>query len=454
VVLALNLLVTIIKLVVGVASGALAVVADAFHSIVDSSSNIIGLIGVWVSARPADSNHPYGHHKYETIAALGIGGLLLVAGFEIAKSVVERLFGASPPPEITPVTVGLMALTFLVNLAVVAYETRAGKHLQSQLLLADAAHTRTDLFVTLSVIAALIGARLGVAWLDSIVAGAVVVLLVRAAFGILRSTSDVLADAAVANPKAIERIALGVPGVRAASGVRSRGPADATYVDLHVTVHPAMDADQAHGVATEVERRITEGLPGVVDTVVHIEPGRPPGSASPWEDITVHLRGIGDGLGIGWHDLHVHTEQDGGFSIEMHLEVDANLTLGAAHALADQFERRAREALPGVRSIVTHIEPLPVGLPVEHDTGQIARTREAALRQRVIALVDSLAGKGTCHSVELHHVDSHLTLTLHVTQPTDKPLVEMHALAEEIERRLHAHEHSLHRVVVHVEPPE
>jgi cation diffusion facilitator family transporter len=452
--LALNLLVTLIKLAVGVASGALAVIADAFHSVVDSSSNIIGLLGVWVGARPADSNHPYGHHKYETIAALAIGGLLLVAGFEIARGVVERLLGASPAPEVTPATFALMALTFIVNIAVVAFETRAGRRWQSQILLADAAHTRTDLLVTLSVVVALVGTRMGLVWLDALVAGAVVILLVRAAFGILRSTSDVLADAAVTNPKTVERIARGVPGVQSASGVRSRGRSDAAYVDLHVTVHPAMDADQAHGVATEVERRITEALPGVVDAVVHIEPARSPGDVSPWEDISVRLRAIADGLGVGLHDLHVHTEREGGYSIEMHLEVDANLTLGAAHALADRFELRAREALPGVRSIVTHIEPLPAGLPVELDAGQIARTREAALRQRIIALVDGLAGKGACHSVELHHVDNHLTVTLHVTQPTDRPLTEVHTLAEEIERRLQAHEHSLHRVVVHVEPPE
>lgn len=449
-VLALNLAVTLIKFAVGLASGALSVIADAFHSVVDSFSNVIGLIGVWVGARPADYNHPYGHHKYETVAALSIGGMLLLAAFEIGKGVVARFLGASPPPEVTALTLGLMALTFVINLAITAYETRAGRRLQSDILLADATHTRTDLLVTLSVIASLVGARYGAAWLDPLVAGGVVVLLFRAAYNILRSTSYVLTDAAVADPDAVKRIALGVPGVHSVESVRSRGRADAGYLDLHVHVNPAMDADQAHNIASEVERRITEAMPGIVDAVVHIEPGRAEADATLWEDISLKLRSIADGLGIGLHDLHAHAERDGSFSVEMHVEVGANLTLGAAHAAADQFERRVRETMPELRSIVTHIEPLPTDLPDE--AGRIKRTAE--LRERITALADGLAGNGACHNVELHNVGGHLTATLRVAQPADQPLTEAHALAEAIERKLHASIHRLHRVVVHVEPPD
>lgn len=450
IVLALNLVVTLIKLVVGLTSGALSVVADAFHSLVDSSSNVIGLVGVWASARPADENHPYGHHKYETIAAMAIGAMLIVAGFEIGKGVVARFFGSAPAPRVTPVTLALMAFTFVVNVAVVAYETRAGRRLRSDILIADAAHTRTDLFVTLSVIASLVVARFGVTWLDPLVAAAVVILLFRAAYEIVRSTSEILTDVAIANPKEVERLALGVPGVTHVSGVRSRGQAGAVYVDLHIKVPPAMDTDQAHGVATEVEHRISTAMPNVVDTLVHIEPERLETAVTPWEDLYLKLRGLADGLGLGLHDFHAHAEHDGHYSVEMHLEVEAGLTLGEAHARADQFEARVRETLPEVASIVTHIEPLPVEVPDEDD-GII---RGGILRERIILLANRLAGPGACHNVELHNVNGHLTATLHVTQSAEKPLTEAHALAETIERELHAHEGFLHRVVVHVEPPE
>jgi cation diffusion facilitator family transporter len=448
IVLALNLAVTLVKLVVGLASGALAVVADAFHSLVDSSSNIIGLLGVWAAARPADDNHPYGHFKYETLAAGAIGALLLVAAYEIGINVVQRLLTGGAPASVTPLTIGLMAVTFAVNVLIVWYETGAGRRLNSAVLLADATHTRTDLFVTLSVFASLAGTALGWGWLDAVVAGGVVVLLVRAAFSILWSTSQTLTDVAVIDPTEVERIARAVPGVIAASEVRSRGRADAAYVDLHVAVEPAMTTTQAHNVASEIERRVADELPGVVETLVHIEPRALAGTR--WESFAHTLRALADGLGLGLHDLHAHAEKGGGFSLEMHLEMDSALTLGDAHARADEFERRVRAALPEVRGLVTHIEPLPAELPDE--LGAIARRAE--LRQRIVRAADAVAGEGACHDVHLHNVGGHLTATLHVTQPADQPLTWAHALAEDIEQRLHADFAGLHRVVVHVEPPE
>jgi len=450
IVLALNLGVTLIKLIVGFASGALAVVADGFHSIVDSSSNVIGLLGVWVASRPADQNHPYGHQKYESIATLSIGGLLLVAAFEIGQSVLARLFGAEVAPNISSLTIGLMALTFIVNVGVTLYETHMGRHLKSDLLVADATHTRADLWVTLSVIASLMGARFGLTWLDPLVAGGVVLLLTRAAFGILRASSEVLTDVAVADPEAVKGAALSVPGIQWVSKVRSRGRSDAVYVDLHIKVNPAMDTAQAHALASEVERRISAEVPGVVDTVVHIEPSAQ--AASRWEEISFKLRALADGLGLSLHDLHAHAEQDGGFSLEMHVEVDASLTLGQAHARVDEFERRAHAALSDLRSLVTHIEPLPAPMALPDEEGALARA--AALRQRITTIANGLAGKGACHNVELHNVGGHLTATLHITQPAEQPLPESHALAETITGRLHAHEKRLDRVVIHVEPPE
>ncbi|MBP7692801.1 MAG: cation diffusion facilitator family transporter [Anaerolineales bacterium] len=448
IVLLLNVVVTLVKLAVGLWSGALAIVADAFHSLVDSSSNIIGLAGVWISARPADRNHPYGHQKYETIAAMAIGAMLMVAGYEIGKGVLERLSGVPAELNITPLTFALMAFTFGLNLGVVWFETRAGRRLNSQILLADASHTRVDLLVTLSVMASLIGTQLGWGWLDPLVAGGVVVLLFRAAFEILRHTSDVLTDVAVADPAEVERIARAVPGVATVRTVRSRGREGAIFVDLNLQVDPVMDTAQAHNVASEVEQRLAQALPGVVETLVHVEPRVE--ASTPWEQIAHTMRALADGLGLGLHDLHGHAERDGGYSLEMHLEVDAALTLGEAHARVDEFERRARAALPQTQGVVTHIEPLPAELPDE--VGRIAR--EAELRRRITRQADRLAGAGACHEVRLHNVGGHVTATLHVTQPADLPLTAAHELAERIERALHGHEPDLHRVVVHVEPPE
>ncbi|MBI3761384.1 MAG: hypothetical protein HY260_05915, partial [Chloroflexi bacterium] len=188
--------------------------------------------------------------------------------------------------------------------------------------------------------------------------------------------------------------------------------------------------------------------PGVVDAVVHVEPGsgQPP---SEWKALAVRVRALADGMGIGVHDLHAHAENDGGYAVEVHVEVDADLTLGAAHALTDSFEERVRAEMPEVRSLATHIEPLGEGVPYESGAIQDA----AKIRRMAIEIADEVCGPGSCHEVNLHRVGGHLTATLHCALPAEKPLVEAHALAEEVERRLHDEVRQLRRVVVHVEPP-
>lgn len=446
--LALNLTVTAVKFVAGALSGSLSILADAFQSLMDSASSVIGLVGMWASARPADANHPYGHHKYEPFAALGIGALLALAGYEIARGLWLWYAGEARALEVTPLALGLMALTLVVNAGLAWYEGRAGRRLNSAVLLADAAQTRSNLWVTLSVIAALIGAQLGWPWLDPLAAFFVMLLIFRAAYEVVRTTSHVLTDVAVVDPQQVARIAGAVSGVAQVDGVRSRGRADAAYVDLSLRVDPAMTTEQAHNVASEVEQRIAAELPGVVETLVHVEPAEAPGGE--WERMAYQLRGLADGLGLGLHDLHAHVERSGGYSLEMHLEAPASLTLGEAHALADEFERRVRCLLPDVRSLVTHLEPLTTQLPDE--AGGI--TGCADLRRRIRETADELAGAGACHDIRLHNIAGHLTVTLHVTQPARQPLTDAHALSEAIERALHAREPSLHRIVIHVEPPE
>lgn len=447
IVLFLNVGVTVVKLVVGLTTGALSIVADGFHSLIDSSSNVIGLIGVWIASRPPDRNHPYGHQKYETIAAMTIGVLLILAAYEIGQGVIDRLLTGGFEPRVDAVTLAVMAVTFVVNLGIVWYETREGRRLNSQILLADATHTRVDLFVTLSVIAALMGAMLGWPWLDPVVAAGVVVLLVRAAIGILRSASETLTDVAVLDPAQVRAVAEGVAGVVVVSEVRSRGRADAAYVDLRIGVDPVMGTAQAHGVASEVERRLATDIPGVVEALVHVEPQAT--AAAGWPALAFQLRCLADGFGLGLHDLNAHAEPDGALTLEAHVEVDATLTVGEAHALVDQFEARVREAVPEVGTIVTHIEPVTETVPDE--AGHIARRSE--WKRKITVVADQLAGQGATHAVELHHVGDALTVSLHVTQPADLPIVQAHDLAERIELSLHQAHPALKRVVVHVEPP-
>ena len=270
-ILGLNLGVAIAKLLYGRVSGSLALTADGLHSLVDAAANVIGIVGIAVARRPPDANHPYGHRKYETVAAFGVAGMLFLGCREIAVSAFARM--QHPVAlDIGPVAYAVMIATITINLIVVAVEGREGKRLQSELLVADAAHTRSDLFASLLVITSFVAQRAGIAWAD-VAASAVIVLLVfKAGLEILKSTLSTLSDERRIPPADVEAEALLEPGVLEAHNVRSRGPRDDVHIDLHVLVAPETPLADAHGIGHRVEERLLLHFSGVTDVVVHVEP--------------------------------------------------------------------------------------------------------------------------------------------------------------------------------------
>lgn len=442
-VLLANLIITVIKISLGLVTGALGVVADGFHSLVDSSSNLIGLTAIRLASRPADERHPYGYQRYETLGALAIGGLLLAAAWEIIEAVIER-FSSGAQPELNWIIIGLVAFTLPVNILIVILETRAGKRLNSQILLADATHTRTDLYVTASVLLSLVGVWLGWPWLDQVVALGVVVMILRAAFQILRSAAGWLADNVGVDPAEIDAVARSVPGVRFVHRVRSRGTSDTIFADLHIKVDPWMSTSQAHAVASEVERRLKKEVPVIREALVHIEPAKldRPGE---YERIAVGLRQIADSMGLGLHDLHVHVDQDT-LVIELHLEMPADLTLLQADRLADEFEQRACAFWPQAGRVVVHMEPLRSDLLITE------QSRDQAFEARLAERVATHVGVLEVVEVLAMRVDGHQNVIVRPSMSPDIPLSTAHARAEEIERDLLLHFSEIHRVTVHVEP--
>ena len=446
-VLLINAAVAIAKFVVGALSGSIAVLADAFSSLIDSASNVIGLFGIRAAAHPPDADHPYGHRRYETLATLGIGALFMLAGWEVIENVVDRLLRGGAP-DAQPLSLTLLALTVPVNLFIIWYEGRRGRALHSDVLLADAAQTKVGVLTTLVAFGGLIGGLVGMPWLDIVLALGITVVIGREAWHILRETSGVLSDSAAIDSAHIESIARKVPGVRFATKVRSRGRGDDIYLDLHVKVDAAMSTTHAHAIASEVERRLKDELPGIVDAVVHIEPGMRP-AATRWESISVQVRAIADGLGLGVHNLHIHPG-DAGYALDADVEVDALLSLEESHRQVTEFERRVRQALPDVAELVTHIEPTST-------TGAEEAPRDAEaerIRSRVVAVGDRLSGRGATHHVVLRRLNGLYDASLHIVAAGQSSIVEAHLLAEEVERQLREEIHVLDEVTVHVEPPE
>jgi|YNPBryunderm2012_1023409.scaffolds.fasta_scaffold04127_8 cation diffusion facilitator family transporter len=446
IILGLNLLVTAVKFVIGAVSGSLAITADAIHSLLDASSNIVGLIAVGMSARPPDTDHPYGHRKYELLATLGIGALLVVAAYEIGRGVVDRLLGGGEPLEITSLTIGIMAGTFVINLVVVTLETRAGRRLNSPILLADAEHTRVDLLITLTVIASLIGSTRGWPWLDPLVALGVVVMLLRVALDIFRDSTSVLTDTAVVNPDRVAELARRIPGVRHVRGIRSRGSATAAHLDLSIQVNPTLNTAQAHEIADQVEQRIIADVPGIVEVLVHIEPA--PVERPPWKRVVQTVRLLADTIGINIHNVRLHTEPDESLTLTLHVEVNADLTLAEAHTLVDAFEAKIRANLPEVGAIVTHIDPMITELQLERGVNG----DEDTLRRQIIHRAEQIVGPGLCQSVTLHRIGRKIMAALTVMQPADQSILESHRIAEMIRSDLLTQQRQISTVLVHVEP--
>ncbi|HEX6273427.1 MAG TPA: cation diffusion facilitator family transporter [Polyangiaceae bacterium] len=274
--LALNLAVAVAKIGYGTFANTLSIRADGFHSLTDSANNLVGLLGVWIASRPADEGHPYGHNKFEVIAAGLVGMSLLAMAFDVARGAVLRLSGSPGPlPDIDTGAFVVLAGTLAVNLGVAQWERARGKALASPFLLSDAAHTRSDVFVTCGVVLTVALVRSGYVLVDVVAAFGIACFIAWAGIGVLRENLGYLADAVVLDPKSIIAVVCDVPGVASAHKVRTRGMPGSIYVDLHIQVAPHLTVVDGHKVTHWVIDAIKQKFSGVRDVLVHTEPAHP-----------------------------------------------------------------------------------------------------------------------------------------------------------------------------------
>ena len=255
----------------GYATGAVSIISDGFHSLADSVSNVFGLIGTRVSRKPPDEDHPYGHRKYETLAAAGIFVFLLLAVIEVVRAALAR-FATGTAPDVTVTSFAVMIITLLVNLLVVRYESGEGRRLNSELLLADAMHTRSDVLTSCAVIASLIAVRAGYPILDPVAGLVIAAFIARTGLLIARDTSYVLSDRVVLNEEEIRSVVMSVPEAVGCHHIRSRGPADHIFLDLHVWFPGSTSLHEAHRLSHVVKDRLLERFPHIKDAIIHIEP--------------------------------------------------------------------------------------------------------------------------------------------------------------------------------------
>lgn len=267
-----NLAVAAVKIAAGQLIQSASLTADGFHSLTDGISNVVGLIGIWFAAQPIDENHPYGHRKYEFLTGLFIGFmLLLIAGIVLYEA--GSKFVNPTVPEVSLVSLIALFLTLCVNVFVCVYEYRQGRLLGSSILIADSLHTRSDVYVSISVLLTLLGIKYGLPPIIDPIASLIVAgFIIKAAIEIIRSTSEVLVDAAVADSDVIRDITLGFSDVRGVHDIRSRGTDQELYIDMHILLEPEMGIAASHELCHAVEQKICQNLKVRARVMIHIEP--------------------------------------------------------------------------------------------------------------------------------------------------------------------------------------
>ncbi len=271
-ILAANLAAALIKIGIAAAWNSRSVLADGIHSVSDGASNIVGLIGIWLAAKPRDRKHPYGHSKYEILASLLIGMMLAMMAVRILSGAVTSF---STPLVLTMHTgqVLLMVFTMALNGVVAITEFRLGKKLNSTILIADSLHTRGDLLISGAVLMGVLGIQAGLpGWLDGAMSILVALAVLASAWKIIKACVDVLVDSACVDSSEVRDLLLCVPGIYDVHEIRSRGKAPDVFIDLHVIVDPQKSVRCAHALSHGLEAILKEHFGANTEVTIHIEP--------------------------------------------------------------------------------------------------------------------------------------------------------------------------------------
>ncbi|SDW82976.1 cation diffusion facilitator family transporter [Tepidimicrobium xylanilyticum] len=267
-----NIMVAALKIIIGSIINSASLVADGFHSLSDGSSNVVGLIGIFFASKPEDEDHPYGHNKYETLAGLFISIMLFFAAGKIILNAVGR-FKVPIIPEITLESLMVLIFTLIVNIAVSIIEYRKGEELNSQILISDSKHTKSDIFISLGVLATLICVKLGLPpIIDPMVSLVVAGFIIHAGYEIYKENSDVLLDGVAIDSEEIKKIVMSFEEVKDVHKIRSRGTMNNLNIDLHIMVNSSLDVEKTHKLVHDIEDAIKEKYNKNLQLIAHVEP--------------------------------------------------------------------------------------------------------------------------------------------------------------------------------------
>ncbi len=432
----------VIKLLAGLASGSLGLLAEAAHSATDFGAALLTFFAIRVAGRPADISHPYGHRKAEHLAALAEGSFLIVVSGVIIFESISRITSAQP--QLVETSWWVFAVIFVVLLVdstrtVISW--RAARTYSSAALGANALHFASDFAGTLAVLVGLLMVSAGVADADSIAALIVAVLVVGAAVTLIRTNVSSLMDQAPAGLVKIAKEAIeSVEPPLEISRLRVRQAGGTTFVDGVLQVEADAPVQQGHELADRVEAALHERIAGS-DVTIHIEPR---------EGAELRERVTGAALSADRvrevHNVRI-VSIDGRSDLSLHVKLPAGQSLAEAHAAIDGVEEAIRSAAPEVDAVHVHIEPLEPSLqaPIE------ASEESAEVHRAVARIVFELTGREPLE-LRVHREPRGIVALVTVALDGEQTLSEAHAAATTIEAAIRDYDHEIVDVVVHTEP--
>lgn len=448
------LLLVSLKTFLVIRTGSLGVLSEALHSGLDLIAALITFLSVRVSDEPADERHPYGHGKFENFSAFVETGLLLLTALFIIYEGFNRLFFKTV--HIQPSTTAILIL--LVALGIDLTRARALKHVAdkyaSEALEADALHFSTDVWSTIVVIAGVglvwAGETWNLPWLsyaDAIAGLAVAAVIIWVGSQLGKRTLDALLDVA---PKGLQqeiaRAISHMDGVLEVERVRVRRAGNRHFVDATVSVPRTANIEQVHALSDAIEKRIGEIVPA--DVMVHAEPRAPRG-----EHLFEAVRAAAQRLGLAIHDLTA-LQQDSQLFMELHLEVDENLSLREAHRQATQLEEEIRKLRDGSTEVNIHIEPLGRHIATPDSGAGEMKQLSRHIEHFLNGLPSEFDELVNCHDVRVRQVEHHILASCHCTMRGTLPITHVHDVTASLEDRVKEKFPQISRVTIHPEPLE
>jgi len=436
---------TVLKLVVALATGSLGILSEAIHSLLDLVSSTMTFFAVRLSDQPPDKKHPYGHGKVEALSALFATMLLVITSLWIAWEAVHRLVWGGGDVEATWYAVALIVGVIVVDVNRSRALLRVARETNSQALEADALHYTSDILSSAAVLLGICLTWVGWAGADSIAALIVAVVVLWAAKHLGFAAIEVLIDTAPEGVDAeVEKIAIAVDGVSAVDRVRSRKAGAVVFIEIALRVNRALTWERERDIRSDVAARVREAVTGA-DVVVHSVPVVLDG-----ESVRETVRAVAGARGLEVHDVNFHTATDRSV-LTLDVEIDENVSIKDAHAIVTELEDALSRELGSDLEIVTHMDPRRARPSV----GSALTVEETARIEAEIRRIGDETPKARgLHHFRVGRTSAGYQVSFHCLFADDMPLREAHIVATELEQRVCREVAGVDRVVVHTEPEE